>query len=83
MNSFEKCFEHMEEDPYSAAECIHCLKKNGEEVMFDENQGRLVLGRELYDTRFVEKMKKLTDILGIKGMEDYETADKKYNLTMY
>jgi hypothetical protein len=83
MNSFEKCFDHIEDNPFSAAECIHCLKKNGETVFFDEKQGRLVLGREMYDARFVDKMKKLTDILGIHNREDYDLVDKEYNLTMY
>ena len=83
MNSFERCFDHIEEDALSAAECIHCLKKNGETVFFSEKLGRLALGREIYDDRFVDKMQRLSDLLGIKTLEDYQNADRKYNLTMY
>ncbi|CAC12086.1 hypothetical protein [Thermoplasma acidophilum] len=80
--SFEECFNHIE-DEEEAAECIHCLKKHGEQVMFDDDLGRLVLGREIYDDRYVEKMKELTKLLSIKNRKDYEFMDRKYNLTMY
>ncbi|KAA8923192.1 hypothetical protein [Thermoplasma sp.] len=80
--SFEECFMHME-DEEEAAECIHCLKKHGEQVMFDDDLGRLVMGREIYDNRYVDKMEELTKLLNIRNRRDYEFMDKKYNLTMY
>jgi len=80
--SLEECFKHME-DEEEAAECIHCLKKHGEQVMYDDDLGRLVLGREIYDDRYVEKMKELTKLLNIRNRKDYEFMDRKYNLTMY
>ncbi|BAB60268.1 TVG1156448 [Thermoplasma volcanium GSS1] len=80
--SFEECFNKVE-DEEEAAECIHCLKKYGEQIMFDEDHGRLVLGREIYDGRFKGQMENLTKLLGIRNRKDYEYVDKKYNLTMY
>ncbi len=80
-SAFMKCFEHAK-DEESAAECIHCLRRYGEQVMFDDGKGRLALGRELYEDHTAE-MTKITELLGIKNRSDYEIADKKYNLTMY
>jgi hypothetical protein len=79
---FMECFKHLSEDEESAAECIHCLRKYGEQVMFDDKLGRLKLGRELYEDHSKE-MTKLTEILKIKTRAEYEEADKKFNLTMY
>lgn len=78
---FMECFEHIK-DEESAAECVHCLKKYGEQVMFDDKLGRLKLGRELYEDHSKE-MTKLSEALNIKTRTDYENADKKFNLTMY
>ncbi|MHB1708204.1 MAG: hypothetical protein ACYCT2_01835 [Thermoplasmataceae archaeon] len=50
--------------------------------MFDDSKARLVLGREIYEDHTAE-MTKITELLGIKTRSDYESADKKYNLTMY
>jgi len=80
-DAFVKCFEHAR-DEESAAECVHCLRKYGEQVMFDDSRGRLILGRELYEDHTAE-MTKISELLGIKTRSDYENADKKYNLTMY
>lgn len=80
---FDSCFSHLEEDEESAAECIHCLKKYGEQVFFDDTQGRLVMGREMYDDSYSSAMKALTELLKIRTRSDYEAMDKKYNLTMY
>lgn len=80
---FEDCFHHLKEDEESAAECIHCLKKHGEQVLFDDHENRLKLGREVYDDTYTEKMKQLSTILGIVSRESYEKADRKFNLTMY
>ena len=80
---FDQCFSHLEEDEESAAECIHCLKKYGEQIFFDQAQGGLVMGREMYDDSYSGAMKTLTDILKIKTRADYESMDRKYNLTMY
>lgn len=80
---FDECFSHLKEDEESAAECIHCLKKYGEQIFFDDHQMRLALGRELYDSTYQEAMRTLTDLLDIKSREDYTLVDKKYNLTMY
>ncbi len=80
--SFEECFEEAKNEE-TAAECIHCLKRYGEQVIYSDDLGRLMLGRELYDHRFEEDMKKITAYLGIKNRSDYELMDKVYNLTMY
>lgn len=79
----EHCFSHLGENEESAAHCIHCLKKNGEQVLFDDSENRLKLGRELFDSKYVEELKKLTQILGINSRDTYEAADRKFNLTMY
>ncbi len=81
--NFEKCFSHLEDNEESAAECIHCLKKHGEQVLFDEAEKRLKMGREAYDRKYAGEMKTLTQILGISSREKYEEMDRKYNLTMY
>ncbi|MCL4329693.1 MAG: hypothetical protein M1533_01665 [Candidatus Thermoplasmatota archaeon] len=82
MTDFRKCFENIdgEED---AAEAIHCLKKYGEIVMFSAEKRRLVLGRELYDSSVSDEMARLSGALGIRDLESYRSADRKYNLTMY
>lgn len=81
--NFDECFEHLEDTEESAAECIHCLKKHGEQVMFDGELKRLKLGRELFDPQYSKHMERITELLNIKSIEDYELADKKFNLTMY
>lgn len=81
--NFDQCFNHLKEDEESAAECVHCLKKHGEQVLFDDQEKRLKLGREVYDDSYVEKMKQVSELLGINSRETYEKADRKYNLTMY
>ncbi len=80
---FDHCFSHLESTEESAAECIHCLKKHGEQVLFDDNEKRLKMGREIYDKKYSGEMKTLTQILGISTREKYEEMDRKYNLTMY
>lgn len=80
---FEHCFSHLEGTEESAAECIHCLKKHGEQVLFDDSEKRLKLGREAFDVSYQDEMKKLTELLGIKSRDNYEVMDRKYNLTMY
>ncbi len=80
---FDHCFSHLGDTEESAGHCIHCLKKNGEQVLYDEHEKRLKLGREVYDTQYSQKMKKITELLGINSRESYEEMDKKYNLTMY
>lgn len=80
---FANCFSHLKGNEESAAECIHCLKKNGEQVLFDDDESRLKLGREVFDTKYTEEMKTLTKILGITSRDQYEAVDRKYNLTMY
>lgn len=81
--NFDECFKHLGDTDESAAECIHCLKKNGEQVIFDTEKKRLKLGRELFDEKYVEYMETITKLLEIESVEDYEKADKKFNLTMY
>lgn len=80
---FDHCFSHLGDSEESAAHCIHCLKKNGEQVLFDDSENRLKLGRELFDGEYADNMKKLTEILGITSRDTYEAADRKFNLTMY
>lgn len=81
--SYEKCFEELEEEPESAAECIHCLKKHGENIIFSLERKRLFLERELFDESHTGDMKKISKLLDIKTVERYREADKKFNLTMY
>ena len=81
--NFEHCFSHLEDNEESAAECIHCLKKHGEKILFDDVEKRLKMGREAYDRKYAGEMKTLTQILGVSTREKYEEMDRKYNLTMY
>ena len=81
--NFEECFEELESTEESAAEVIHCLKKHGEQVLYDHDGKRLKLGRELFDTKYEDEMKKISELLKIESLEDYEKMDVKYNLTMY
>ncbi len=76
------CFKDMH-DELSAAECIHCLQKFGETILYDDDKKRLVMWREIYDKEPEEYMKKLTEIFKIDSREKYEEIDKEYNLTMY
>lgn len=80
---FDHCFSHLENTEESAAHCIHCLKKHGEQVLYDEQEKRLKLGREVYDKHYSGEMKTITGLLSINSRESYEEMDKKYNLTMY
>lgn len=80
---FYRCFSHLESTEESAAEAIHCLKKHGEQVLFDDEEKRLKLGREVYDGKYAGEMKTLSQILGIDSRKLYEEMDRKYNLTMY
>ncbi|MCL4328759.1 MAG: hypothetical protein M1151_05915 [Candidatus Thermoplasmatota archaeon] len=78
----EECFAHLN-DEESAAECVHCLKKHGETVIFSDKLGRLALGREMWDDSHAKDMESVSEILGITDRKTYEEADRKYNLTMY
>lgn len=81
--NFEECFSELESTEESAAEVIHCLKKHGEQVLFDHEEKRLKLGREMFDRKHADSMKAISEILKIESLEDYERMDRKYNLTMY
>lgn len=82
-DTFERCYNEMEKDEEGAAECIHCMKKYGEQIFFDPSQKRLALGREKFDTQYSGMMETLSELLGIDSREKYEEMDVKYNLTMY
>ncbi|AAT43995.1 hypothetical protein [Picrophilus oshimae] len=79
----EECFNELKDDEISAAECIHCLLKHGEVVIYDDELKRLKLGREVYDKSYVDQMKRISEILGINSFRSYTEKDKEYNLTMY
>jgi hypothetical protein len=83
LRNFRECFDHLGNDEESAAECIHCLKKHGEQVFYSKEKKRLVLGREGYDPTVSEYMEKISTLLEIRTRKDYEKADDTYNLTMY
>lgn len=80
--SFTECFEEAK-DEESAAECVHCLRKNGEWVFYDPSKKRLVLGREKYDPSPGEEMSRISKLLEISSQKSFEDADEKFNLTMY
>lgn len=82
-DTFEVCYADLENTEESAAECIHCMKKYGEQIFFDAGLKRLKLGREGYDKKYSGIMETLSGLLGIDSPEKYEEMDKKYNLTMY
>ncbi len=82
-DTFEVCYAKLEKTEESAAECIHCMKKYGEQIYFDSDRNRLTLGRESYDEKYSEVMETLSGLLGIDSREKYEEMDRKYNLTMY
>lgn len=81
-NRFTECFEEAK-DEESAAECIHCLRKHGEAVMFSQDKGRIILGRESWDKTVSGEMERISGLLGINSSEKYKEMDEKYNLTMY
>ncbi|MEM0133249.1 hypothetical protein [Acidiplasma sp.] len=83
MKSYTECFEELKDDPLSAAECIHCLQKHGEVVIFSDEKKRLILWREEFDNYPVPFMEKISQLLEIHTRDDYEKMDKKFNLTMY
>ena len=80
---FTDCFEHFHGGEEEAAEVIHCLRKFGEQVYFDDGVGRLVLGREKYEPDSGRQMSEISRALGISDRKTYEEADRKFNLTMY
>lgn len=82
-DTFENCYRDMENSEEGAAECIHCMKKYGEQVFFDPEKKRLSLGRERYDPQYSGIMETVSGLLGIDSIEKYEEMDRKYNLTMY
>lgn len=82
-DTFEVCYSDLESTEESAAECIHCMKKYGEQIFFDPELKRLKLGRELYDRKYSGIMETLSSIMGIDSLEKYREMDRKYNLTMY
>lgn len=81
--SYEECFHELKDEPESAAECIHCLKKHGENVIFSPERKRLFLERELYDESHSGDMKRISEVLDITTLERYREIDRKFNLTMY
>jgi hypothetical protein len=81
--SYKECFIHADKDEDEAAECVHCLRKHGEWVYFDETLSRLALGRELYDRSDADHMERISRLLNIRDRKTYEEADEKFNLTMY
>lgn len=81
--TFEECFSELKDDQESAAECIHCLRKYGENILFSRERKRIILARELWDERPSAHMKKISEILGIDSIEKYQEMDSKFNLTMY
>ncbi|MCL4327797.1 MAG: hypothetical protein M1149_05780 [Candidatus Thermoplasmatota archaeon] len=82
MTDFMSCFKGVENEE-EAAECVHCLKKYGEIVMFSREKGRLELGREAYDQKVSAPMEHISRLLNIHDLESYREADEKFNLTMY
>ncbi|MHB8361803.1 MAG: hypothetical protein ACYDAO_03730 [Thermoplasmataceae archaeon] len=77
-------------DEEKAAEVIHELRKNGEEIMFSEKVGRLIIGREwnnieqgILNTEFSSEMLRISRVLNISDRKTYEEADYRFNLTMY
>jgi hypothetical protein len=80
--NYLNCFKDIS-DAQEAAEAIHCIQKCGETVLYDRDQKRLILWREIYDKSPEEHMIKISKLLGINSQESYEAADKLYNLTMY
>lgn len=81
--NFEECFSELKETEESAAECIQCLKKHGEQIYFDPDLKRIRMGRELYDPKYGHVMQTISDLLKIRTLEDYQEKDREFNLTMY
>ena len=81
--TYEECFKDLRGDQESAAECIHCLRKYGENIIFSRERKRIMLARELWDENPTENMKRISEILGIDSIEKYQEMDSKFNLTMY
>lgn len=82
MTDFIDCFKGVDNEE-EAAECVHCLKKHGEIVMFSAEKSRLELGRELYDQKVSSSMDHISRLLNIHDLASYRQADEKFNLTMY
>ncbi|MCL4315053.1 MAG: hypothetical protein M1454_04940 [Candidatus Thermoplasmatota archaeon] len=83
MRPFKECFKQLENNEDSAAECIHCLKKNGEQILYSDSLKRLIIAREASNPELSEYMTRISALLEIRSREDYEKADRKFNLTMY
>jgi hypothetical protein len=59
------------------------LKRRGEEIIFSEKKGRMMLLSELWDQSNSEIMQKISSEYGIDSREKFNAFKEKYNLTDY
>ncbi|MGC8663548.1 MAG: hypothetical protein ACP5SF_03265 [Thermoplasmata archaeon] len=81
----KECIEEWEKekDEETAAEVLRCFKEWAEDIYFNEDDGRLMLAREVWDNSITKIMKEISEKLNIKTRDDFIKLKEKYNLTMY
>lgn len=81
----KECLEEWErkKNEESAAEVLRCFKEWAEDIYFNDEEKRLMLAREIWDSSVKEIMKEISEILKVRTREDFINLKEKYNLTMY
>lgn len=81
----KECLEEWErkKNEESAVEVLRCFKEWAEDIYFDDEEKRLVLAREVWDSSVTETMKEISEVLKVRTRQDFINLKEKYNLTMY
>ncbi|MEL9998712.1 MAG: hypothetical protein QXG55_04580 [Thermoplasmata archaeon] len=79
----KECIKEWKGDEESAAEILRCFKEYGEDIYFNDCEGRLFLAREIWDNSISDLMKEISKVLKINTRDDFINLKEKYNLTMY
>ena len=66
----KECIKEWKGDEESAAEILRCFKEYGEDIYFNDCEGRHL-------------MKEISKVLKINTRDDFINLKEKYNLTMY
>ncbi len=59
------------------------LKLEGEEIIFSEKKGRMMLLSEIWDSSKSKIMEEISEKYGIRNREQFIQFKEKYNLTDY
>ena len=81
----EEAWEEFEHEPNAknAAWFVIMMVMHNQYVYWSDKLRRLICAAEVYDKNWEERMKKVTEALGIKTWEEYVQVKNKYNLTQY